>query len=338
MSIYHALAADYVLVWAGGGGDDLAKSPHMARIGNSVYRDICPGDPTCSQFGFYHGGRPTPMMENCLLYKMCLHGQSGIKPLVRASQLRAVRLCQTSRTEAGHRCGTQNSSLFAHVFTSRYGKVRIFKVRKVSKKSKEWIADPKNRVCDAPGSWYCAGQYPPPLHKLIARRHNFAQVEDFNRKKDASDEKYQEDYMARMNGQVPPDSEPEVVDLKLKFVGCYGSESQLPASKEYGGGVYGANIGMAKQFAIDQGKKYIAIARAGVDGHNFAFNEKPKGAKLSDKQCNLPCADHANYKCGCADAFCGDGGVTAGEENRRRWLVYALTDKKKKKKKSKNDL
>ena len=62
--------ADYVLVWAGGGGDDLAKSPHMARIGNSVYHDICPGDPTCSQFGFYHGGIPTPMMEKCLLYKM----------------------------------------------------------------------------------------------------------------------------------------------------------------------------------------------------------------------------------------------------------------------------
>ncbi|PWV10678.1 putative oligosaccharyl transferase subunit [Trypanosoma cruzi] len=29
------------------------KSPHMARIGNSVYRDICPGDdPLCSNFGF----------------------------------------------------------------------------------------------------------------------------------------------------------------------------------------------------------------------------------------------------------------------------------------------
>jgi dolichyl-diphosphooligosaccharide--protein glycosyltransferase len=40
--------ADYVLVWAGGGGDDLAKSPHMARIGNSVYHDIC-DEPTCSQ-------------------------------------------------------------------------------------------------------------------------------------------------------------------------------------------------------------------------------------------------------------------------------------------------
>jgi hypothetical protein len=30
--------ADYVLVWAGGGGDDLAKSPHMARIGGSLLR------------------------------------------------------------------------------------------------------------------------------------------------------------------------------------------------------------------------------------------------------------------------------------------------------------
>ena len=45
--------ADYVLIWTGGGGDDLAKSPHMARIGNSVYDDICPGDPTCSQVCFY---------------------------------------------------------------------------------------------------------------------------------------------------------------------------------------------------------------------------------------------------------------------------------------------
>merc|ERR1712194_85880 len=27
--------ADYVLVWAGGGGDDLAKSPHLKRIANS---------------------------------------------------------------------------------------------------------------------------------------------------------------------------------------------------------------------------------------------------------------------------------------------------------------
>ena len=75
--------ADYVLVWAGGGSDDLAKSPHMARIGNSVYDDICPGDPTCQQYGFmqsrYPGGQPepTPMMAESLLYK--LHS-AGIAP------------------------------------------------------------------------------------------------------------------------------------------------------------------------------------------------------------------------------------------------------------------
>ncbi len=44
--------ADYVLIWTGGGGDDLAKSPHLARIANSVYRGQCPEDPTCSGFGF----------------------------------------------------------------------------------------------------------------------------------------------------------------------------------------------------------------------------------------------------------------------------------------------
>merc|ERR1712025_884099 len=31
--------ADYVLVWAGGGGDDMAKSPHLARIANSIFPD-----------------------------------------------------------------------------------------------------------------------------------------------------------------------------------------------------------------------------------------------------------------------------------------------------------
>ena len=44
--------ADYILIWGGGGGDDLAKSPHLARIANSVYRDHCPGDVTCRAFGF----------------------------------------------------------------------------------------------------------------------------------------------------------------------------------------------------------------------------------------------------------------------------------------------
>jgi hypothetical protein len=44
--------ADYVLVWAGGGGDDMNKSPHLRRIANSVYRNIC-SDPTCRDFNIY---------------------------------------------------------------------------------------------------------------------------------------------------------------------------------------------------------------------------------------------------------------------------------------------
>ena len=160
--------ADYVLVWAGGGGDDLAKSPHMARIGNSVYHDICPGDPTCSQFGFYQGGHPTPMMEKCLLYRMVNYGQQGVKKL--------------------------DPSRYTHAFTSKYGKVRIFKVRSVSKKSKDWVADPANKLCDAPGSWYCVGQYPPAIQWLIAKRKPFKQLEDFNVKGTEEDREYQEEY------------------------------------------------------------------------------------------------------------------------------------------------
>merc|ERR1719336_2131001 len=70
---------------------------------------------------------------------------------------------------------------FQEVHTTRNGKMRIYKVMNVSQESKDWIADPKNRVCDAPGSWYCVGQYPPALDKLIAKRRSFSQVEDFNK-------------------------------------------------------------------------------------------------------------------------------------------------------------
>uniref|UniRef100_A0A7S3JR16 dolichyl-diphosphooligosaccharide--protein glycotransferase n=1 Tax=Aureoumbra lagunensis TaxID=44058 RepID=A0A7S3JR16_9STRA len=168
--------ADYVLVWTGGGGDDLAKSPHMARIGNSVFRDMCGDDPTCSRFGFIdRHGTPTPMMAESLLYKLHSHNQ---RPGVRV-----------------------DPNLFREVHTSRFNKVRIYKVLQVSKKSKAWNKDPKNRICDVPGSWYCVGQYPPALKPLIERRINFAQLEDFNKQRDAHHDEYVKSYMERMDGR-----------------------------------------------------------------------------------------------------------------------------------------
>jgi dolichyl-diphosphooligosaccharide--protein glycosyltransferase len=169
--------ADYVLVWTGGGGDDLAKSPHMARIGNSVYRDLCPDDPTCARFGFLdRQGTPTPMMAESLLYKLHSHGQ---RPGVAA-----------------------DPQLFREVYTSRFNKVRIFKVLRVSRASRTFAANPENRVCDVPGSWYCVGQYPPALRPLIDRRVDFAQLEDFNKKSDGNADAYVAQYMARMEGRA----------------------------------------------------------------------------------------------------------------------------------------
>jgi hypothetical protein len=44
-------------------------------------------------------------------------------------------------------------------------------VLNISEESKAWAADPKNRICDAPGSWYCVGQYPPGLPLTIPKTH-----------------------------------------------------------------------------------------------------------------------------------------------------------------------
>ena len=82
-----------------------------------------------------------------------------------------------------------------------YGLVRIFKVMDVSLESKEWVADPANRICDAPGSWYCTGQYPPAqeLQEVLKKRWSFSQLEDFNNKK--NDDGFTKQYLKRSRGE-----------------------------------------------------------------------------------------------------------------------------------------
>lgn len=89
---------------------------------------------------------------------------------------------------------------FREVYSSKYGKVRIYKIQSVSKESKDWVADPANKICDAEGSWYCRGQYPPALQKVLKGKKDFAQLEDFNAKdkEDDTDSEYQKEYFENL--------------------------------------------------------------------------------------------------------------------------------------------
>jgi dolichyl-diphosphooligosaccharide--protein glycosyltransferase len=175
--------ADYVLVWSSDQQGDLGKSPHMARIGNSVYHDICPGDPTCRHFGFYDevtdnrhrtNSKPTPMMQKSLLYNLIKGGDSPDAYV--------------------------DPRFYKLAYTSQNRLVKIYQVVDVDQKSKAWAADPANRVCDRPGSWYCVGQYPPAkaIQDLMNQKTDFAQLEDFNKKGGKNAEKYHEEYMKKM--------------------------------------------------------------------------------------------------------------------------------------------
>ena len=138
--------ADYVLIWttrfAGMMGDDLAKSPHMARIGGSVYPDV-------RQEGFYvdEKGVPSDSMRESLLYRM---HSTGFDPSVAPLKY------------------------YEEAYTSKYKMVRIFKVLDVDEESKRFVASGANRNCDA-GGWYCPGSYPDALKEVLAKKKDFKQ-------------------------------------------------------------------------------------------------------------------------------------------------------------------
>lgn len=105
-------------------------------------------------------------MEASLLYKLHSHGNNAVQV---------------------------DKNRFKEVYKSTHGKVRIFKILSVSKESKEWVADPANRICDAEGSWFCRGQYPPALQKILKEKKDFKQLEDFNANRE-DDSEYQRQY------------------------------------------------------------------------------------------------------------------------------------------------
>lgn len=97
-----------------------------------------------------------------------------------------------------------NSDLFQEVYVSNHGRVRIVKVLQVSAESRAWAADPRNRLCDAPGSWYCPGQYPPLLLELFDKGAKKGNLEATA---------YQRDYEARLLAQESEKPQPNGADI-----------------------------------------------------------------------------------------------------------------------------
>jgi dolichyl-diphosphooligosaccharide---protein glycosyltransferase len=113
----------------------------------------------------------------------------------------------------------------------------------------------------------------------------------------------------------------------VRYMGCYKLEDAFSEDKVYGGSTTGAYLSLARSHAVQQGKRYFAVARLGGDGHSFAFNTltgAPDGG--NSPACSRPCQDEREFACGCADGACGDTPPEAGQDHVRRWAVYEVTD------------
>jgi dolichyl-diphosphooligosaccharide--protein glycosyltransferase len=149
------------------------------------------------------------MMERSLLYR--LHGNQ-IKKGVNA-----------------------DSEKWEEVYRSKYGRVRIYKIKGVSEESKLWVADPANRICDVPGSWFCPGQYPPGLSDVLSRKKDFAQLEDFNR--GDADEEYQKQYFEMLNNPEKAARIARDLEREQKAKDAESGGSELPPRDETKKGV-----------------------------------------------------------------------------------------------------
>ena len=187
----------------GGGSDDRGKSAHMARIATSVHTDHC-AEPDCNGFGVFRDGQPSRMMGQVggarlfssdtlppipssrvrrpaspltapylTLHHLTSHHLTSphlTPPHLASPHLTAPRLT-SPQSLIYHLTGTSFPEpvrrYAREAFVSPRGLVRIVQLLDVDLDSKRWVADPANRECDAPGSWYCVGRYPPKLRALF---------------------------------------------------------------------------------------------------------------------------------------------------------------------------
>ena len=93
-------------------------------------------------------------------------------------------VASSSEEEGGEEKPVQEK-YFQEAFTSSNRMVRIYKVLRVSKKSKAYCAEGRGYK-----AWYegrpLTDAYPPALQKIIAAKEDFQQLEDFNKKRKRS--------------------------------------------------------------------------------------------------------------------------------------------------------
>ena len=170
--------ADYVLVWIGDDSSDMGKSIHMAKIAQSIFKGHCAED-DCEAYGYLRG-RPSPMMEQSVMFKLDARDHDGTKSAHTphpANQPRTWpdppspgRLAAFGTTTCSKRftrasevgCASSVSKApptpprclgwYPCVVTPSQPRCRLA-MAGISEESKRFGADPASKQCDAPGSW-----------------------------------------------------------------------------------------------------------------------------------------------------------------------------------------
>lgn len=289
--IFESLDVDYVLVIFGGltgySSDDINKFLWPVRIGSGVYPNDMPSERDFLSGGgnFDIGPGGSPKLLNCVAYKLCYH---------RFGEMQTEYGKPPGYDRARQReLGNKNFDLttLEEAFTSEHWIVRIYKV----------LPRP---TLDAT-----------PAMKKMSQKSK-------NKKKNKGKKKNKKKVVEELE-EEDQDMHDSGFDEEAKFVGCYVSEGALE-DRIYEGGSTGANINLALHHAKTTGKKYFAIARAGSDGHSFAFDSLASGAVVTKGGgCERPCLDIPDKFCGCIDYEC-TGPVPKGEEHNRRWAVYEV--------------
>jgi dolichyl-diphosphooligosaccharide---protein glycosyltransferase len=305
--ILHSLEVDYILILFGGmtgyQSDDINKMLWMVRIGGGVFPQIKESDyfSADGQYRMDKGGSPT--MLNCLMYKMSYYRFDEMQ----TAYGRPMGYDQARNTEAGHK-GIKFNYL-EEVFTSEHWLVRIYKVHKPPNRDGQFF-NPIPQGIDAAVDQYGRQRDSPALPPTGVRSRKRLPLWP------AEGSTRLDDPAAKAKSSGPA----------VRYVGCYKFEDSFGSDRKYEGGSAGASINVARTAAASHGKRYLAIARVGNDGHSFGFDHLPAHGEDGGNTpgCFRPCGDDSDYSCGCADAACETEPIDPGHDNVRRWAVYEI--------------